>query len=204
MGGGGLSKGNIMQKYTQNQRYVGPSGQILTTNVSMTLANSSPNPCLMWLHYVWYQMKIRSHINTVPTTTVGWTRAQLIQEGGGGTTGLVCHSLLYNPPHRVQCIQCSPGIPFDVVPLCLSMFFVKKYEIVVLRGGFSDGFSRRFRDFPTIFPATARRFPHNYRSLLGLGGKGNLRAPLHWAGGGGGLVPSAASEGPDSPASGAI
>ena len=25
---------------------------------SMQLANSSPNPCLMWLHYIWYQIKL--------------------------------------------------------------------------------------------------------------------------------------------------
>ena len=37
----------------------------------------------MWLHYVWYRIKIRSQINTVPTPTVAWTRAQLIQGGGG-------------------------------------------------------------------------------------------------------------------------
>ena len=42
---------------------------------SMRLTNLSPNPCLMWLHYVWYQIKIRSQINTVPTPTVAWTRA---------------------------------------------------------------------------------------------------------------------------------
>ena len=37
----------------------------------------------MWLHYIWYQIKIRSQINTVPTPTVAWTRAWLIQRGGG-------------------------------------------------------------------------------------------------------------------------
>ena len=30
---------------------------------------------LMWLHYVWYRIKIRSQINMVPTPTVAWTRA---------------------------------------------------------------------------------------------------------------------------------
>ena len=40
----------------------------------------------MWVHYVWYRIKIRSQINTVPTPTVAWTRAQLIQMGGGRTT----------------------------------------------------------------------------------------------------------------------
>ena len=39
----------------------------------------------MWLHYIWYRNKIRYEINTVPTPTVAWTRAWLLQ-GGGGTT----------------------------------------------------------------------------------------------------------------------
>ena len=38
----------------------------------------------MWLHYIWYRIKIRYQINTVPTPTVAWTRAWLLQEGGGG------------------------------------------------------------------------------------------------------------------------
>ena len=25
---------------------------------SMQLANLSPNPCLMWLHYIWYRIKL--------------------------------------------------------------------------------------------------------------------------------------------------
>ena len=32
---------------THNNRVHGP----------MKLANSSPNRCLMWLHYIWYQIK---------------------------------------------------------------------------------------------------------------------------------------------------
>ena len=39
----------------------------------------------MWLHYVWYRIKIRYQINTVPTPTVAWTTAWRIQRGGGGT-----------------------------------------------------------------------------------------------------------------------
>ena len=37
----------------------------------------------MWLHYMWYRIKIRYQINTVPTPTVAWTRAWLLQGGGG-------------------------------------------------------------------------------------------------------------------------
>ena len=46
-----------------------------SVHYSMQLANPSPNPCLMWLHYVWYPIEIRSQINTVPTPTVAWTGA---------------------------------------------------------------------------------------------------------------------------------
>ena len=42
---------------------------------SMLLANPSPNPCLMWLHYVWYRIKIGSQISTAPS---------LYKEEGGG------------------------------------------------------------------------------------------------------------------------
>ena len=59
---------------------------------SKTWANSSPNPCLMWVHYNWYRIKIRYQINTVPTPTVAWTRAWLFQEGGGGLEQSVCHT----------------------------------------------------------------------------------------------------------------
>ena len=38
----------------------------------------------MWLHYIWYRIKIRYQIKTVPTPTVAWTRARLLQRGGGG------------------------------------------------------------------------------------------------------------------------
>ena len=39
----------------------------------------------MWLHYIWYRIKIRYQINTVPTPTVAWTRAWLYYKGEGGT-----------------------------------------------------------------------------------------------------------------------
>ena len=46
----------------------------------------------MWLHYIWYRIEIRYQINTVPTPTVAWTRAWLLQGGGvpagGGGGGL--------------------------------------------------------------------------------------------------------------------
>ena len=47
-------KGNVMHKYPQNQSSVGSSGQTITTNVSMSmsLADLSPKPCLMQLHYI--------------------------------------------------------------------------------------------------------------------------------------------------------
>ena len=41
----------------------------------------------MWLHYVWYRIKIRYQINTVPTPTAAWTRAWLGQRGGGYSNG---------------------------------------------------------------------------------------------------------------------
>ena len=31
--------------------------------------------CLMWLHPVWYRIKIRWQINAVPTPAVAWTSA---------------------------------------------------------------------------------------------------------------------------------
>ena len=42
---------------------------------SIQLANLSPNPCLLWPHYIPYAIKITYTIITVPTPTVAWTRA---------------------------------------------------------------------------------------------------------------------------------
>ena len=50
----------------------------LTTSLRGDL---SPNPCLMWLHYIWYRNTIRHKINAVPTLTLAWTRAWLLQGG---------------------------------------------------------------------------------------------------------------------------
>ena len=74
-----------MHKQPQTESYLGSSGQTLTTNVSMTLCDSQVRHQThvlcgyttfgTELHYVWYRIKIRSEINTVPTPTVAWTRA---------------------------------------------------------------------------------------------------------------------------------
>ena len=49
---------------------------------SMSLANLSPNPCLMWP----VPNQNRLKVNTVPTPAAAWTRPWLIQEGGGGAS----------------------------------------------------------------------------------------------------------------------
>ena len=70
-----------MHKYPQNQCYVGSSGQTLTTNMSMT-------PCSWQICHQTHVLcgpttfvpnRIRYQINTVPTPTVAWTRAWLLQ-----------------------------------------------------------------------------------------------------------------------------
>ena len=79
---------------------------------SMLLANLSPNPCLMWLHYNWYRIKIRSQINVVPTPTVAWTRGWLLQRGGGGVHLQNCFRVEW--PVHVRCAatdQCSALVP---------------------------------------------------------------------------------------------
>ena len=51
--------------FPQNQSYVGSSWQTLTTNVSMTLCSwqiLSANKCLMWLHYIWYRIKLGTNL----------------------------------------------------------------------------------------------------------------------------------------------
>ena len=75
-----------MQNHPQNQSYVGSNGQALTTNVSMTLCNPQirHQTHVLCGHYIWYQNIIRYKIDTVPTPTVAWTRAWLLQ-GGWGT-----------------------------------------------------------------------------------------------------------------------
>ena len=112
-----------MQKYPQNQSYVDSSGQTLTTNVSMTLCNwriRHQTPCVMWLHYIWYRIKIRSQSNTVPTPTVAWTRVWLLQRGGGTSLGAICspgsqrfQSRLLppgpDPPHRSTQVRRDEG-----------------------------------------------------------------------------------------------
>ena len=44
----------MVQKYPQNQSYVGSSGRTLTTNVSMTLRNwrICHQAHVLWLHYI--------------------------------------------------------------------------------------------------------------------------------------------------------
>ena len=64
----------------------------------------------MWLHYIWYRIKIRYQINTVPTPTVGWTRAWLLQRGGG-VWEATCHT-----PHPWRAIA---GRPHGHVDLAL-------------------------------------------------------------------------------------
>ena len=51
-----------MHKYLQNHSYVGSNGQTLTTNVAITLCkwricHQTHVLCLMWLHYMRYQIK---------------------------------------------------------------------------------------------------------------------------------------------------
>ena len=72
-----------MHRYTRNQSYVGSSGQTLTTNVSMTLLDTQirHQTHVSWLHHIWYQIKIRSQINTVPTPT---DKGVAYTGGGGG------------------------------------------------------------------------------------------------------------------------
>ena len=67
-----------MHNYPQSQSSVGSSGQTLTTNVhdSMQLANSSPNPRLMWLHY------ICTESNEVPNQHGPYAPLQLAQGRG--------------------------------------------------------------------------------------------------------------------------
>ena len=53
-------KGNIMHKYHQIRALWFKRANTHNTCVhdSMWLANLSPNPCLMWLHYIWYRIKL--------------------------------------------------------------------------------------------------------------------------------------------------
>ena len=75
-----------MHEYPQNQSYVGSRGQTLTTNVYMILCDWQT--CHQTMSYVaalhWVPKQIRYQINMVPTPTVAWTSAWLIQGGGGG------------------------------------------------------------------------------------------------------------------------
>ena len=48
----------------------------------------------MRLHYIWYRIKIRSQINTVPTPTVAWTRAWLLQGASRSQSALHMHVLV--------------------------------------------------------------------------------------------------------------
>ena len=81
-----------MHKYPQNQSYVGSSGQTLTTNVSMTLCSWQicHQTHVLCGRTTFVPNQIKNQINTVPTPAVAWTRAWLIQGGGG----LHCFALL--------------------------------------------------------------------------------------------------------------
>ena len=54
----------------------------------------------MWLSYIWYQIKIRFQI-TVPAPIVAWTRAWLLQGGGGALPH--CWEALGSGSSSVQC-----------------------------------------------------------------------------------------------------
>ena len=71
-----------MHKYPQYQSYVGSNGQTLTTNVSMTLCSwqMCHQTHVLCVHITFLPNQIRYQINT---PAVAWTRAQLIQGGGG-------------------------------------------------------------------------------------------------------------------------
>jgi len=60
----------------------------------------------MWLHYIWYQIKIRYQINTVPTPTVAWTRVWLLQ-GGRGVRGVQEFAYFFGR-YEVQTLEANP------------------------------------------------------------------------------------------------
>ena len=95
-----------MHKYTQNQSYVGSSGQTLTTDVSMSLCNWQicHQTQVSCGRTTFVPNQIRYQINTVPTPTVAWTRVQLSQGGGGGTSPRELHfQSRSNHTHAAPC-----------------------------------------------------------------------------------------------------
>ena len=82
----------MVYKHPQNQSSVGSSGQTLTTNVSMTLCNWQirHQTHVSCGRTTFVPNQIRSQINTVPTPAVAWTRAWLLQRGGGVRTTHAC------------------------------------------------------------------------------------------------------------------
>ena len=72
-----------MHKYPQNQSYVGSNGQILTTNVSMTLCHWQirHQTHVLCGCTAFVPNQLRHQSNTVLTPAVAWTRAQLLQGG---------------------------------------------------------------------------------------------------------------------------
>ena len=134
----------------------------------------------------------RPHHPLPSTPTTQYTRQPPLMLVPQGWPAAVCYAIPHTISHHVECIQCSPRIPLDEGPLCFSfpMFFLRKCEIVVLKGGFSGGFSRGLRDFSTFFPGHCTALSTHLQIPSGAGGKGNLTEIR-----GGGLVPSASSEG---------
>ena len=88
--GTGARKGYIMHKHPQNQSYVGSSGQTLTTNVPMTQCSwriCDQKPCLMWLHYIWYRIKLGPKLMwSLRPLYLGQGRSLYKGRGGGVTT----------------------------------------------------------------------------------------------------------------------
>ena len=110
----GARKGYRMHTYPQNQSYVGSSGQTLTTNVSMTLCDWQicHQAHVLCGRTTFVPNQIRYRIRTVPTPAVAWTRAQLIQEGGG-----MIHKLPheYNTPNHHTVIHTAARRSTDVL-----------------------------------------------------------------------------------------
>ena len=105
----------------KNQSYVGSSGQTLVTNVSMTLCHWQirHQTHVLCGCATFVPKQIRNQINTVPTPAVAWTRAWLIQRGGGyirrshprvarGYIAADPHGASVAPSRRTRIRRCIP------------------------------------------------------------------------------------------------